>query len=99
MDGTCGDRLGNGWSTVPRTNRLRFFNVDNSNLHGARVSLRLEMFYSGRDWYQRCERIPQAKIFPLYRGQLPPTGKPLFPPSIANDAGSNDRVVAVWLWL
>jgi hypothetical protein len=41
MKGACGDGLGNDLTPDPRTKRLRFFNVDNSNLDGARVSLRI----------------------------------------------------------
>src|SRR5208283_1298057 len=33
-----GDGLGNDWAPAPRTKRLRFFNVGNSNLRRARVS-------------------------------------------------------------
>jgi hypothetical protein len=36
--------LGTGGATDPRTKRLRFFNVDNSNLRRARVFLGLEIF-------------------------------------------------------
>jgi len=36
MKGTCGDGLGNELTPDPRTKRLRFFNVDNSNLDRAR---------------------------------------------------------------
>jgi hypothetical protein len=43
IEGVSGDGLGNGRAPSPRTKRLRFFNVDNSNLRRARVLPRLTL--------------------------------------------------------